>query len=97
MADACSRLRGKGYPGTCSTGHACPAYGLALAGGYVGTPEVGVALSDTGREVRTAWRVDLAGRPGLAVALSVEAARRSSDTSERDIEDRFGAGLSVRR
>ena len=71
-------------------------YGLALPGGYVGTPEVGFALSGTGRELRTAWRVNLAGDGGLSVAFSLEAARRTSDATERDVEDRIGAGLNVR-
>ena len=71
-------------------------YGVALPGGYVGMPEVGFALSGTGRELRTAWRVNLAGRGGLSVAFSLEAARRTGDATERDVEDRIGAGLNVR-
>ncbi len=71
-------------------------YGLALPGGYVGMPEVGFALSGTGRELRTAWRVNLAGTGGLSVAFSLEAARRTGDATERDVEDRIGAGLNVR-
>ena len=54
------------------------------------------ALWDAGREVRTAWRVNLAGAGGLSVAFSLEAECRTSDATVRDVEDRIGAGLNVR-
>ena len=85
------RLHGRGRQLEATLG-----YGLALPGGYVGMPEVGFVLSGTGRELRTAWRVNLAGGGGLSVAFSLEAARRTGAATERDVEDRIGAGLNVR-
>ncbi len=68
-------------------------YGLAMfGGGFTGTPNVGLGLSDTSRELRTGWRLAPAG--GRGFELNLDAARRDSagDTPENSI----GFGVTAR-
>ena len=68
-------------------------YGFAaLGGGFTATPEVGVGLSNTGREVRLGWR--LTPGTGSAFELSLEAARRESETKAP--EHRMGLTFQAR-
>ena len=67
-------------------------YGLAVSGGFTGTPHVGLGLSDAAREFRLGWRLSPAG--GGAFELHLDAARRDAvgDTPEH----RVGLGLTTR-
>ena len=68
-------------------------YGMALfGGGFTGTPNVGLGLSDTARELRMGWRLSPAGGGGFE--LNLDAARRDSagDTPEHLI----GIGVTAR-
>ncbi len=54
-------------------------YGFALFdGGYTGTPELGLGLTDTGRELVLGWRLAEETRTGLAFGLDVEGTRQES-------------------
>ena len=73
-------------------------YGLAAFGGrFTGTPEVGLALSDTERELRLGWKLGLARREGnVSFDLELEATRRERVDGDRDPEHGVGLKLSVR-
>ena len=63
---------------------------------FVGTPELGLSLSDSGREVRLGWRLGLArGSERVSFDLGLEAARRESVNDDRKPEDRIGLRLSL--
>ena len=54
-------------------------YGIAMFGGrFTGTPEIGVGLSDTGRDYRLGWRLGLGSSGGTSFELGLEATRRES-------------------
>ena len=54
-------------------------YGLPVfGGGFTGTPNVGLGLSDTAREVRLGWRLTPAAGGGTGFELSLDATRRES-------------------
>ena len=67
-------------------------YGLAVSGGFTGTPHVGLGLSDAARELRLGWRLSPAD--GGAFELNLDAARR--DTVGDTPEHRIGFGLTTR-
>ena len=70
-------------------------YGFALFDGrYTGTPEFGLGLTDTGREVVLGWRLAEEKRTGLAFGLDVEGTRRES--GDADPVHRLGLGLGWR-
>ena len=73
-------------------------YGVPMFGHrFVGTPELGLGLTDTGREVRLGWRLGLARGAGrVSLDLGLEAARRESTDEEREPEVRIGLRLSLR-
>ena len=54
-------------------------YGLAVfGGGFTGTPNVGLGLSDTARDYRLGWRLTPAASGGTGFELSLDATRRES-------------------
>ena len=54
-------------------------YGLPVfGGGFTGTPNVGLGLSDTAREVRLGWRLTPAAGGDTGFELSLDATRRES-------------------
>ena len=68
-------------------------YGMALfGGGFTGTPNVGLGLSDTAREMRLGWR--LAPADGGGFEVNLDAARR--DGAGETPEHRVGFGLTAR-
>ena len=72
-------------------------YGFALFGGrYAGTPEIGLGLSDAGREMSLGWRLAEARPAGLAFGLDVEGARREQAYGDGGPEHRLGLGLGWR-
>ena len=73
-------------------------YGVPVLGHrFIGTPELGMGVSDTGREVRLGWRLGLArGNERVSFTLGLEAARRESTGDDREPEDRIGLRLSLR-
>ena len=69
-------------------------YGIALfGGGFTGTPNVGMGLSDTARELRLGWRLAPAG--GGDFELNLDAARREAANDDAP-EHRIGVGLTAR-
>ncbi len=56
-------------------------YGIALPGGYIGTPNLGFGRSGAARDWRIGWRLTPAGAAGFEVNL--DATRRAADPSER--------------
>ena len=73
-------------------------YGVPVFGGrFIGTPAVGVGLSDAGRELRVGWGVGLARREGsVSMDLEFEATRRESANDDREPEHGVGVRFSVR-
>ena len=54
-------------------------YGFPLLGDrLIGTPELGLGLSDTGREYSLGWRLALAGSQRVAFHLALEGTRREA-------------------
>ncbi|MDE0201872.1 MAG: hypothetical protein OXK73_05490 [Rhodospirillaceae bacterium] len=69
-------------------------YGFALfGGGWMGVPEVGLGLTETGREYIHAWRLLETRDAGLVFGLDVEGARWESAVDETEPEHRVGLGL----
>ena len=70
-------------------------FGLALfGGGFTGTPNVGLGLSDTARELRMGWRLAPAGDAG-DFTLRIDAARREAVNDDAP-EHRIGVGVTAR-
>ena len=66
-------------------------YGVAMFGGrFTGTLEIGVGLSDTGRDYRLGWRLGLGQSGGASFELSLEATRRESANDNVDPEHTAG-------
>ena len=65
-------------------------YGVSAFGGrFTGTPELGIGLSESGRDYRLGWRLTPAGGNAGAFEFSVEATRREAangDGSEHGVE-----------
>ena len=71
-------------------------YGMPLLGGrFTGTPEVGLGLSESGRDWRVGWRVGLAKSGRMAFGLGVEATRRESANDDAP-ENRVGLTATMR-
>ena len=69
-------------------------YGFALfGGGYTGTPQLGLGLTGSAREVSLGWRLAEAQGAGLVFALDVEGARRESVAGDVGAEQRIGFDL----
>ena len=73
-------------------------YGVPVFGGrFIGTPAVGIGLSDAGRELRVGWGVGLARREGtVSMDFEFEASRRESANDDREPEHGVGVRFSVR-
>ena len=72
-------------------------YGFALfGGGYTGTPELGVGLTEAHREMSLGWRLAEVGSAGLAFGLDLEGSRRESAVGEAAPEHRLALGLGWR-
>ena len=68
-------------------------YGLsALGGGFTGTPELGFALSESGRDYSLSWRLTSEGGDASSFDLRLEATRR--EDADRDRPE-YGVGLSA--
>ena len=69
-------------------------YGIAMFDGrFTGTPELGVGLSDAGRDYRLGWRLGPGSGGGTSFELGLEAARRES---ANDDEAEHTAGFRIR-
>ena len=68
-------------------------YGMAMSGGFTGTPHVGLGLSDTARELRLGWRLSPADGGGFE--LHLDAARTESGV-DPETEHRVGLGVTAR-
>ena len=72
-------------------------YGFPLfGGGYTGTPELGLGLTERHRETSLGWHLAEVRSDGLAFGLDVEGARRESTAGEAPPERRLGLGLGWR-
>ena len=71
-------------------------YGMpVLGGGFTGTPEFGLGVSESGRDWRLGWRLGLAGSGRDAFGLGVQATRRVP-TDDGASETRFGMTATIR-
>ena len=71
-------------------------YGMPLFGGrFTGTPEVGLGLSESGRDWRVGWRLGLAGSRRVDFGLGVEATRREPANDDAP-ENRVGLKATMR-
>ena len=70
-------------------------YGIAMFGGrFTGTPELGLGLSDTGRDYRLGWRLELGSSGATSFEFGIEATRRESandDAAEHAVGVRVAA------
>ena len=72
-------------------------YGLGVFDDrWTATPELGLGLSDTGRELRLGWRLTERVAAGLAFELGVEGTRRESVDGAANPEDGLEVGLGWR-
>ena len=72
-------------------------YGLPVAGDrFIGTPEIGVGFSDTGREYSLRWGLGLARRDRGSLDLSLEGTRHESANGDRGPEHGIGLRLRAR-
>ena len=60
-------------------------YSIALSGGFTGTPNVGLGLTDTAREWRVGWRLIPAGT-GPGPSLHLNATRREAALDDAETE-----------
>lgn len=73
-------------------------YGFAVDDGrFASIPEIGLGLSDTGRDYSLGWRLagDRSGDAGV-FQLSTEARRYETADGSRPVEHRIGIRLSAR-
>ena len=69
-------------------------YGLpAFEGRFTGTPEIGLGLSEAGRDYSLGWRLTRAGSGAGSLDLSVEARRRES--ANDDVPPEHGIGFAA--
>ena len=62
-------------------------YGLGVFGDrFTATPELGVGVSDTHRELRLGWRLGDAGGGPVSMELGMEGTRRESANDEGEAE-----------
>ena len=73
-------------------------YGVPVFGDrFIGTPEIGLGLSDTDRELKLGWRLGLARRGGnVSMDLELEATRRESANDDREPEQAVGLRFNMR-
>ena len=72
-------------------------YGFSAFGDrFTSTPEIGVGLSDTGRDYRLGWRLAADARAGGSLEFSLEATRRESANDNADPEHGIGFRLTAR-
>ena len=71
-------------------------YGMPVLGGrFTGTPELGLGLSERGRDWRLGWRLGLAGSGPVAFDLGAEATRREPANGDAP-ENRFALTATMR-
>ena len=73
-------------------------YGVPVFGArFTGTPEIGLGLSDTDRELKLGWRLGLARSEGnVSMDLELEATRRESANDDREPEQAVGLRFNMR-
>ena len=72
-------------------------YGFSLPGDrFIGTPEVGLVLSDAGREYHLGWRMGLGPEASGAFALGLVGRHREGANDNEDPEDRIDLNLTIR-
>ena len=64
-----------------------------FGGRFTGTPEIGVGLSDTGRDYRLGWRLGLGSGGGASFELGLEATRRES--ANDNVPPEHAAGFRI--
>ena len=70
-------------------------YGIALfGGGFTGTPNIGIGLSDTSRDYRLGWRLKSARKGAAGFELGLDATRR--EAAGDDAEHGLAVRLSIR-
>ena len=75
-------------------GRNCPGYGIGVSGGrFTMTPEVGIGLSEAGRDYSLGWRLTRTGSGPGSLELSLEARRRES--ANDNTPPRHGIGFTA--
>ena len=64
-----------------------------FGGRFTGTPEIGLGLSEAGRDYSLGWRLSRAGSGAGSLDLSVEARRRES--ANDDVPPEHGIGFAA--
>ena len=71
-------------------------YGMALFGGhFLGTPELGLGLSEIGHEWRLGWRLGLAGGKPVSFNFGLEATRWEPADAATASESRVGLSATM--
>ena len=71
-------------------------YGMALFGGhFLGTPELGLGLSEVGHEWRLGWRLGLAGGKPVSFNLGLEASQWEPADATTASESRVGLSATM--
>ena len=71
-------------------------YGMPVLGGrYTGTPELGLGLSQSGRDWRLGWRLGFAGSTRVDFGFGVEATRHEPSSNGAP-ENRIGLTATLR-
>ena len=68
-------------------------YGMAVSGGFTGTPHVGLGLSDTAQEFRMGWRLSSTSQVVGGIEVNIDTARR--DSTGDSTEHRIGVGVTA--
>ena len=72
-------------------------YGIGVSGGrFTMTPEIGLGLSDAGRDASLGWRLTQTGSGPGSLELSLEARRRESANDNTPARHRIGFRLTAR-
>ena len=72
-------------------------YGFsAFGGGFTGTPEIGLGLSEAGRDYSLGWRLTRAGSGAGSLEFSLEARRRESANDDVPAEHGIGFRATAR-
>ena len=95
-----AEVRGRALLSHESAGFRERGFSVALAWdptpGIIGTPEIGIGLSDSARDYRLGWRLGLA-RPGerVSLGLAISAVRRESVNDDREPEHEVGLRFAL--
>ncbi|MDE2789698.1 MAG: autotransporter domain-containing protein [Paracoccaceae bacterium] len=72
-------------------------YGMPVFGGdFTGTPELGLGLSEAGRDWRLGWKLALAETKRFSFNFGLEGTRWEPSNDDAEVEHRFGLTMAMR-